>query len=315
METPLIIQDSPMLGTIAPGSMSPKDLGELVSAFSEVTARLEGTHAQLRGEVARLTGELRDANEQLQRSRRLSALGEMAAGISHEIRNPLASIRLFARMLEEDLGDRPEQQGTARKIGSAVSRLDAIVGDVLSFAREIRARPEATSAGELFDEALAMCETGNVRVRGAGRSMMVHADITLCLQALVNVVRNAIEAGGDTLTLSARGETELDESGAVRSWSVLSVIDTGPGIEAGVTERMFNPFFTTRATGTGLGLSIVHRILDAHAGRVTVRNNADDSPGAPGATVELWLPDCAGASAEMNQTTEHQDANAKTAAA
>lgn len=306
---------SAMLDTLNAEAMTPKDLGELVSAFSEVTSRLEGTHAQLRGEVARLTGELREANEQLQRSRRLAALGEMAAGISHEIRNPLASIRLYARMLEEDLPDRPEQQDNAQKISSAVTRLDAIVGDVLSFAREIRVRPEPTSAGDLFDEALAMCDTGGARIEREGDGLGLNADTTLTLQALVNLIRNATDAGGDVLKISARTEHELDDAGAPRAWSVLCVIDNGPGIEPDVIERMFNPFFTTRATGTGLGLAIVHRILDAHAGRVVVRNNADQTPAQPGASVELWLPAPAAPSDSPSHPATQPPANARTAAA
>ena len=304
-----------MLESLGDEAMTPKDLGELVSAFSEVTARLEGTHAQLRAEVARLTGELREANEQLQRSRRLAALGEMAAGISHEIRNPLASIRLYARMLEEDLADRPEQQGNAQKISAAVTRLDAIVGDVLSFAREIRVRKEPTTAGELFDEALAMCDTGDARIVREGDALELEADTTLTLQALVNLLRNAVDAGGDQIIVSARTEHQLDDAGAARAWSVLRVTDNGPGIEPDVIERMFNPFFTTRATGTGLGLAIVHRILDAHAGRVEVRNNAELAPGCPGASVELWLPaPGVGAKPPVTEKKKHP-ANARTAAA
>ena len=304
-----------MLDAVKGHAMTPSDLGELVSAFSEVTSRLEGTHAQLRAEVARLTGELRDANEQLQRSRRLAALGEMAAGISHEIRNPLASIRLYARMLDEDLADRPEQRANAQKIGGAVSRLDAIVGDVLSFAREIRASAEPAPAGELFDDALCVCELGGARVTREGDGLCVTADPTLIHQALVNLVRNAVDAGGDAITLAARRESEVDGSGGVRLWSVLGVRDTGPGIEPDVIERMFNPFFTTRATGTGLGLAIVHRILDAHGGRVEVRNNAETTPGAPGATVELWLPERHAGTDESPETTQPKHANARTAAA
>src|SRR6187551_3668455 len=82
--------------------VSPAELAELMSVFNQVTARLEGTHESLRGEVQRLQEELRDANEQLHRSKRLAALGEMAAGIAHEVRNPLGSIGLYARMLEQD---------------------------------------------------------------------------------------------------------------------------------------------------------------------------------------------------------------------
>ncbi len=96
--------------------LSVQDLAELMSAVNEVTGKLQKSHDVLRAEVARLNLELREANAQLERSRRLAALGEMAAGISHEVRNPLGSIRLYARMLEQDLSDRPEQCVVATKI-------------------------------------------------------------------------------------------------------------------------------------------------------------------------------------------------------
>ncbi|MEM9372764.1 MAG: histidine kinase dimerization/phospho-acceptor domain-containing protein, partial [Planctomycetota bacterium] len=134
-------------------SLSASDLAELMASFNEVTSRLEQTHGQLRGEVRRLSEELREANEALQRSRRLAALGEMAAGIAHEVRNPLGSIGLYASMLEEDLHDRPECRGVAVKIGSAVRGLDAVVGDVLSFAREIRVRSCPGHPRELLERA------------------------------------------------------------------------------------------------------------------------------------------------------------------
>ena len=106
------------------GSLSAGDLAELMSSFNEVTAKLESTHTQLRDEVVRLSTELTQANEALQRSKRLAALGEMAAGISHEIRNPLGSIRLYTRMLQDDLSEMPEQCTIADKIGRAVTGLD-----------------------------------------------------------------------------------------------------------------------------------------------------------------------------------------------
>src|SRR5262249_42196179 len=136
-----------MMGTLASqvtrsalpaGQVTPAELAELMATFNEVTGRLQGTHESLKREVVRLQGELRDANEQLQRSRRLAALGEMAAGIAHEVRNPLGSIRLYARMLEHDLVDRPQERSVATKIAAAVHGLDGVVGDVLSFAREAR---------------------------------------------------------------------------------------------------------------------------------------------------------------------------------
>lgn len=281
----------------AAGGMSADDLGGLMAAFNEVTARLQASHEALRGEVVRLTRELSDANEQVARSQRLAALGEMAAGIAHEVRNPLGSIRLYASMLEQDLAAVPGPRALAGKIGQAVRTVDAIVTDVLAFAREFRVRREPVEVAALFERVLEACAHEGtpgwkgVRVvrewRGCGP---VSADPGLVQQALVNVVRNACEAMADrpgeahTLTLSAH---RCDEPAA----TVLGVRDTGPGVTPEVVERMFNPFFTTRGTGTGLGLAIVHRIVDAHGGRVEVRNNP---PGEGGACVEMVLPDAVG---------------------
>lgn len=279
------------------GSLSPADLAELMSAFNEVTAKLEQTHAQLRAEVRRLSTELRDANEALQRSKRLAALGEMAAGIAHEVRNPLGSIGLYARMLEEDLADRPACRGVAVKIGASVRGLDAVVGDVLTFSREIRLRAMPADASEVLDRAVDACraELGEVvREDVTGEPVRFECDAGLLHQALINVLRNAGEANravGRAVVRVSAGVGVVDPSdpdpvGA----AVLRVRDEGDGVTRDVIERMFNPFFTTRAAGTGLGLPIVHRIVDAHAGRVVVMNNSDFEPGATGATVELRLP-------------------------
>ena len=117
------------------------DLRQLMLTINETTQRLQQTHESLQLEVSRLQGELAEANAQLLRSRSLAALGEMAAGIAHEIRNPLASIGLYAQMLVEDLADRPETSRLAGKIGGAVDRLDTIVRDVLRFARATSVQP------------------------------------------------------------------------------------------------------------------------------------------------------------------------------
>jgi signal transduction histidine kinase len=280
-----------------PGALSATDLVELMTAFNEVTAKLEQTHAQLRGEVRRLSCELREANEALSRSKRLAALGEMAAGIAHEVRNPLGSIRLYAGMLEQDLADRPECRTVARKIAGAVRGLDAVVGDVLSFARELRLRPTPTDAGELLTRASDACRAEAAEVVRAdltGAAVELECDAALVHQALVNLIRNAAEAnrvsGGRLVWLDAApGPVDASDPDPV-SGVVISVRDEGDGVSPEVIERVFNPFFTTRATGTGLGLSIVHRIADAHAGRVIVQNNSAQEPGARGATVELRLP-------------------------
>lgn len=274
------------------GSLSPGDLAELMSAFTEVTTKLERTHEQLRAEVARLNAELRDANEALQRSRRLAALGEMAAGISHEIRNPLGSIQLYASMLREDLESMPQQREVVEKIGRAVRGLDEIVGDVLSFAREINARHHPCAIDALIRGALDSCcaeIVGSVRTAFAGGPEEIECDAGLIQQALVNILRNAGEAnrisGGDEIVIEcASYEIERDER--AEPGLAITVRDRGDGIPERVIERMFNPFFTTRAAGTGLGLAIVHRIVDAHRGFVEVGNHHDGA----GAWVRLVLP-------------------------
>jgi signal transduction histidine kinase len=281
------------VATIPSAAMTPADLAELMSAFTDVTSRLQRTHETLQHEVVRLQGELREANEQLQRSRRLAALGEMAAGIAHEVRNPLGSIGLYARMLEQDLADRPAERATATKIAAAVRGLDAIVGDVLSFARELRVSCERLSAADLLVRAAELCiadgRCPGLRVSGPGRDAELWADGIQAQQALINVVRNAVQAmeeceppqGGHVLQLGV----SVGEGGEV----ILGVADTGPGVGEDVVERMFNPFFTTRRTGTGLGLPIVHRIMDAHGGQVRVYSDAR-RPGSRGATFELVFP-------------------------
>jgi signal transduction histidine kinase len=275
-----------------PHALDLGDLAGLMSAFNEVTAKLQASHEQLRAEVSRLTRELGEANTQLERSRRLAALGEMAAGIAHEVRNPLGSIRLYARMLEQDLVDRPGEQVIAIKIAGAARVMEGVVSDVLTFAREFRLRTTPIDVSELFDRVIESCchdgvpgwrSVEVVRLDRHAVKPEFEADPSLLQQALVNLVRNAFEAMADA---PARPHRLTLECGGDSEWATLRIRDTGPGISPEVIARMFNPFFTTRAAGTGLGLAIVHRIIDAHAGRIRVHNNHD----GPGATFEVLLP-------------------------
>ncbi|MCL4741877.1 MAG: hypothetical protein KJZ54_06690 [Phycisphaerales bacterium] len=286
-------------------ALAPADLAELLAAFNEVTAKLQSSHDRLRDEVSRLNRELSEANGALERSRRLAALGEMAAGIAHEIRNPLGAIGLYAGSLVEDLVDRPAQRGVAERIARAVRGLDAVVHDVLAFAGEVRPRMGDADASDLLTRAAEACvhPGWGVRVRrdDLGREpVRLRCDGDLMHRALVNVIRNACEAMAESearprvLTLDVRPARLRPDT---RTDAVaLTVRDSGPGVGPGVVERMFNPFFTTRASGTGLGLAIVHRIVDAHGGRVSVRNN--EPP--PGATVELVVPGSVGSDADRS---------------
>lgn len=281
------------------------DLAEIIRAYHEVTEKLQHSHEKLKGEVLRLRRELASTNAQLQRSRRLSALGEMAAGIAHEIRNPLAAIQLYAGMAIDDLeaaAPQPEAAaGHAHKIAAAVRGLDGIVNDVLSFAREIEPNAQPVELPELLDQAVEhhrpaidaagveVCRSddpGDARGDAAGEALTIHADPALLHRAVLNLVRNAVEAMADrprrVLTLGAAARRDDEEDGAT-----IIVRDTGGGIDKANIDRIFNPFFTTRDTGTGLGLAIVHRIIDAHGGTIAVHNEVT---GAGGAVFRLSLP-------------------------
>jgi signal transduction histidine kinase len=310
--------------------LSVSDLAELITSFNDVTARLQSTHETLRGEVTRLEAELRDAKEQLHRAQELAALGEMAAGIAHEVRNPLGSIRLYASALAQDLSDRPAERELATKIAGSVSRLDAVVGDVLTFARRMVVREEEVPTGKLIDDALDACAAlferhAIVLHRPRRRELFVRGDAVLLHQALVNVIRNAAEAMGEAGCVSERAiwiearrtrSVTAEGGAALQQVTVLSVRDNGPGIPEDVLSRVFNPFFTTRHTGTGLGLAIVHRIIDAHKGRVVIRSNAAAAtgPSSTGTTVEFHLPSPAAATAVISQTNHQQHVHQQEAA-
>lgn len=300
-----VIRSQPLAGPVevaasAPSAPStPGDLAELMASFTEVTSRLEETHAVLRGEVARLTSELQQANERLRRSERLAELGEMAAGIAHEIRNPLGSISLYSKILEQDLEGDEEGAQTARKIGSSVRRLDAIVRDVLDFARDLRVRPEPVDTEDLIEAAAGSSRFGDTATDRTRVEARIEADAVFCdrslgMQALLNVIENARQANeaagvGGAVEVTAAPCRVRTGGGATTPGVTLAVRDRGPGIDGAVLGRMFNPFFTTRETGTGLGLAIVHRIVDAHGGEVVVTNNGEIDGGG-GATVELRFP-------------------------
>ncbi|MCA9312184.1 MAG: hypothetical protein KDA21_13305 [Phycisphaerales bacterium] len=269
-------------------ALSASELAEVMRMFNDACSRLQQTHESLQHEVVRLQGELAETRQQLRRARELAALGEMAAGISHEIRNPLGSIRLYAGMLLDDLADRPEQRDVVRRIDLAVARMNDIVHDVLDFARELHVSGCGVSGAELLRDAVESCrdliDEAGIAVLSPREDHEVLADPALMHQALLNVIRNAAEALAESgvpepqIRLDLVARSLLDPSGRRRPMVGLVVIDNGPGLPPDVADRLFQPFFTTRHTGTGLGLAIVHRILDAHGGRIALTSPADDVP-------------------------------------
>ncbi len=289
------------------------------------------TQAGLAVESARVYTHLEDTSRELQRSHhhllhqeRLAALGEMAAHVVHEIRNPLVSIGGFARRLAKRLLDREPEGQYAQIIAREVDRLERIVRDVQGMSREIRPARVETDLHTLLQDCVVLFaeritqQRVQLRMDLGDPPPVVSLDPVQIKQAVVNLLANALEAmaRGGTLTLTTRiaravnghpveqsigqsgmregpGEVSdvpsrhIDESTnrQAEEWIVLGVSDSGGGIPQAIMDDVFNPFFTTKEAGTGLGLTLVRRIARAHGGRVEV----DNRPGE-GVTFRLWLP-------------------------
>lgn len=278
-------------GEVVRPALSMEDLHELIGAYNGLTEKLQHSHEALQDEVKRLRAELASTNEQLQRGKRLAALGEMAAGIAHEVRNPLGAIGLFAELVSADLemvaaggGAAPlrEARGNASKITGAVRSLSAVVNDVLSFANQVEPRTVEVSAENLLRSAAEAAgpELDAVEVAFDAAGVKLWVDPDLVHRALLNLIRNAAEA------MTAPGAPTLRRLSLSAEPGRIRVADTGPGIEPEAIDRLFNPFFTTRSSGTGLGLAIVHRLIDAHGGAVSVHN-----PPQGGAVFTLTFPE------------------------
>ena len=255
-----------------------EELGRIILAYSEVTDKLQQSHERLEQTVLTLRQELSEKNRLLERKNRLAALGEMAAGMAHEIRNPLGGIQLYASLLAKDVAGVAGAGELVGKISGGVKRLEALVSSVLHFTREITATLNPTDAADLVDQAIELA-TPQMDARGIAwsvegpRPMPIVADAYLLSQCLLNLVLNAVDAMQPGGHLSIR-LWPADEALGTRQLRIV-VRDTGPGIPTTILDKIFNPFFTTKDTGTGLGLAIVHRIVEAHDGTILASNPPD----------------------------------------
>jgi signal transduction histidine kinase len=259
--------------------------------FTETTERMVRSHEELKRRVESLTEELAEKNriltaqveelnrlraleQRMHRSERLAALGEMAAGVAHEIRNPLGGIKLYAGLLARALAGNEKERALAEKILAGTSHMDNVVEGMLAFTRDIEPDRRAADLVAVVRQALelaagAVGESGvEVAVTGDAK-VEAQVDAELLRRVFLNVITNACQAmpNGGRLTIELKGEP----SGAAQR-AVCRFEDTGPGIPEGVIGRLFTPFFTTREDGTGLGLAISQRIVEAHGGEITAAN-------------------------------------------
>jgi signal transduction histidine kinase len=228
---------------------------------------------------------------------RLAALGEMAAAIAHEVKNPLAGIEVMAGLLKRKLPDHPEAQSMLSDIINEAKMANAIVLEVLDFVRPIRLLVEPVPLARVINDAVHMADTlvsrgaSTLRLDVPESLPVVEGDTSQLRQLFTNLVSNAYEAldGKGVITVTAQYVPADDGPGSegllASPTVVVDVTDDGPGIAEDLRDRIFNPFFTTKPRGSGLGLAIVRKIVDAHDGRISV-----GAPPSGGARFRVVLP-------------------------
>lgn len=240
--------------------------------------------------IAPMQGKLVESRASLERQEKLASLGVLAAGLAHEIRNPLTAIRARLFTLKKALGgERAPVTTDAELIERELGRLERLVREVLLFARPAEPRKEALSALGLISEVRDLMR-GQLELSGIELMVQPAWDVTVqgdphqLKQVLLNLVRNAAESIGEHGKITLSLDTKSAALGRYPA-ALIEVRDTGKGIPAEVQKRLFDPFYTTKAAGTGLGLSIAARIVEQHGGRLRYQTEV-----GRGTTFGILLP-------------------------
>jgi signal transduction histidine kinase len=222
---------------------------------------------------------------------RLAAVGEMAAAIAHEVKNPLAGIEVMAGLLRRKI-TAPDAQKVLTDIINEAKMANKIVQEVLEFVRPIRLQVDRTAVADAVDAAVQLAETKvsrgaiSVEVDVPTGLPLIQGDQHQLTQLFTNLITNAYEAmdGRGRVTIAA-SPTRIDDGDAGREAVLVELTDEGPGMASEVAERAFSPFYTTKPQGSGLGLAIVRKIVDAHDGSIDLQT----APGR-GTKIRVTLP-------------------------
>lgn len=266
----------------------------LVNRFVVENRRQVQRYQALSETLEETNRQLQRAEAEARRSERLAALGQMSAGLAHEIRNPLGVIKGSAEMLAQKLQDtQPLASELAGYISSEVNRLNALVARFLDFARPVHVELHPQRISEIVDRALesvqAQLPDAKVRVeRQFGSALpQILADRELCERVFVNLILNAYQAmeGQAQVPEGVLRVSIAPESSNSRAGVAVVIEDSGPGVPAELREQIFNPFVTSKRGGVGLGLAIVAKIVDDHHGWIRLERDA-----GPGARFHVFLP-------------------------
>src|SRR4051812_23080941 len=292
-----VLKHEPDITRMVTGAFELSHLPNRAELRLKTTGKVIGyTLSQVRDKRGRLTGvalffkDLTRVEQLEERERlrdRLAALGEMAAAIAHEVKNPLAGIEVMAGILKRQLTESEDAQSILRDIIKEAKMANAIVVEVLDFVRPIRLQVERISLADVVRDAISMAEShvprGKVQLAldiPEGLAP-IQGDPHQLRQLFTNLLTNAFEALGGVglVRLEAVQLSGDDEAGSAETTSMpmiqVDVTDDGPGMAPDIMERIFSPFFTTKPQGSGLGLAIVRKIVDAHDGRIDVSARTD----------------------------------------
>ena len=290
-----VLRDRPDVSRIVAGAFDLSHLPNRAEMRLKSTGKVIGyTLSQVRDRRGHITGatlffkDLTRVEQLEERERlrdRLAALGEMAAAIAHEVKNPLAGIEVMAGILKRQLAESPDAQAILGDIIKEAKMANAIVLEILDFVRPIRLQVEQIILTDAVRDAISMAEShvprGDVAVDVALAPDLpiIHGDPHQLRQLFTNLLTNAFEAMGGRGTVRILA-AQLAEDPSVSEPQggpslQIEVTDDGPGVPADVMDRIFSPFFTTKPQGSGLGLAIVRKIVDAHDGRIDVSARAE----------------------------------------
>jgi len=261
------------------------EIGKLIAGFNVMAEKLKKAYATLEGKVESSNKELEIAyrllkqrQEQLIQSEKMAALGQLSAGIAHEIRNPLTSIKIFIQSLEKEMDLDENQKEDFRIIMKEIDRINENITRFLNFARPEEPLFEKIHTGELVKDTVnllaAKLKNSGIRLEISFLEEYppVDGDPKQLAQVVLNLLLNAVEAmpQGGTLTIHSAVKVNPDER---KEFLQLIIKDTGHGISEKDQPYLFDPFFTTKSGGTGLGLSIVYSIIQKHNGRIEVESD------------------------------------------
>jgi signal transduction histidine kinase len=281
-----------------------EDSSATFSSRNEIANKIPPTHGDMEKRIEDLNRELeqvkvklKEREDEMVRMKSLAALGEMAAVMVHELKNPLGGIRGFAELLERDLEKGDPKIKSARKIMEGVETLDRIVKSLLDYTKPIKLNPRKVEMTAFIDEVIGFFNMDDLSRKQDVRivkcfppdEVLCQLDTEQFRQILLNLLHNAVQAmeggGKVTVELSQQALSPDVHPKAKDKEIILKISDTGMGMSQSTLDKLYTPFFTTKEGGTGLGLSTVKRIVEAHRGDIQV-----ESVPQKGTTVTVKLP-------------------------